>query len=297
MQCSAHSMQEGSHLALEIHEALVKKANALGPLPQSVARLNAILSDPYYEIHDVAETIKLDSILTGKLLRLANSPVYGSYQVGTVAQAIPRLGSGMIRSIAIAASVQPKKDLDLGCYETTPEGYWMHSVAALSFAEEVAAALPGTFDANFTTAALMHDFGKLILADYATADQKRRLSAQEPALSTYNKELLIFSVTHAEVGALVAQTWGLPDSLVKAIQYHHEPSLQDESMCYGLHLANQLALRLDVASDRYQKGSDARKATQIELQIDDELLEDVFKKGVNRFDSILDAYGLENHAS
>jgi HD-like signal output (HDOD) protein len=37
------------------------------------------------------------------------------------------------------------------------------------------------------------------------------------------RELSQFGYTHAQVGALVARRWGLPDEIAHAINHHHQP--------------------------------------------------------------------------
>ena len=48
-------------------------------------------------------------------------------------------------------------------------------------------------------------------------------------------------MNHGEVGGLVAQSWGLPEPIVRGIAYHHHPDRADDSVCAAVAIANSIA--------------------------------------------------------
>jgi putative nucleotidyltransferase with HDIG domain len=74
------------------------------------------------------------------------------------------------------------------------------------------------------TAALLHDVGLLALAadegDYLAGVLARARAERRPVVDI---ELEERGVTHAELGAQLLAQWGLPDSIVEAVAYHHRP--------------------------------------------------------------------------
>ncbi len=60
--------------------ALIKDATELEPLPASAVRLARLVADEQRNVADVAETIRLDEALTGRLLSAANSSLSGPVQ-------------------------------------------------------------------------------------------------------------------------------------------------------------------------------------------------------------------------
>ena len=272
------------------HEALVRTANELGPLPQSVSRLTSLFADPDYEIRDVVSTIELDASLAGKLLRLANSAVYAGKPVSSIGEAVMRLGSGTVRSLAVAANAKPKSDVDLTHFELTPESYWYHCVAVLSFAEELSATDKGRFGDDFSTAAVLHDFGKLVLAEHITSTQHELMQQEAPELPAAEKEMRVLSVSHAEVSAVVAQGWNLNEDLVRAVQYHHSPSPYAKPLCHGLNLANQLAWRLESRDVDYERESAARATSLEALELEEDSLDLIFEKGKERLTVTLEVF-------
>ena len=67
--------------------------------------------------------------------------------------------------------------------------------------------------------------------------------AQEKNLSSSEAERGIIGATHSEVGAYLAGLWGLPDSIVEGLAYHHDPAEcqgQGFSPLSVVHVANVL---------------------------------------------------------
>ncbi|MCP4172110.1 MAG: HDOD domain-containing protein [Fuerstiella sp.] len=272
------------------HESLVKTAYELPPLPQTVLLLSDLFADPNYKLKDVERAVALDPALAGKLLRLANSSIHGTSQVGSTMDAIVRLGSGTVRAIAVAMSVRPGHDMDLSAFGLTADTYWSHCVAVLTFAEELTAQRVADFGDEFSTAALLHDFGKLVLAKHLTPEHSEALRSGDPEASATDHESRVLGVNHAEVGGVVAQSWELPRDLVRAVQYHHNPSAFDHPMCHGLNIANQLAWRLESRNNELEQESENRTASMAALGLTTTSMDRVLKEGCVRLQETMEIY-------
>ena len=67
---------------------------------------------------------------------------------------------------------------------------------------------------------------------------------KDKGLFDWQAEQEVFGVTHAEVGAYLLGLWGVGESIVEAVAYHHRPSACDElafSPLTAVHVANVLA--------------------------------------------------------
>ena len=67
---------------------LIKRSAAVPSMPQVAARFLEIVQDPDFEYKEVVEVLSTDPGMTGELLRLANSPLFG------VARKITTLNQG-----------------------------------------------------------------------------------------------------------------------------------------------------------------------------------------------------------
>ena len=272
-----------------IHAQVMKTVSETPPLPASVTRLNGLFADPNYHVRDIVRAIELDPALCGRLLRMANSVNYSPGKVASVGQAVVRLGGGIVKSVAMAECLRPAKNLDLSPFRLTPSSYWRHTAAVVCFAEELTAHRVGEFGGDFPVAAVLHDFGKIILAQYLMAKRTYVPNQSSAPHSPDELESAIQSLDYAEVGAAVAAGWELPDNLVQAIRCQNQPRSFDHPLCYGLCIANQLARRMEGRDDEAE-GMDNLEIAMEALWLSQQTLMDVADRGAARFNETLKLY-------
>lgn len=94
-------------------------------------------------------------------------------------------------------------------------------------------------------AALLHDIGKLVIAERAPEHLTRAMQGvRQDRRPLYMIEEELVGVSHAEVGAYLLSLWGLPSPVVEAVAHHHHPErvMQDKmDMVSVVYLANLLA--------------------------------------------------------
>jgi HD-like signal output (HDOD) protein len=94
------------------------------------------------------------------------------------------------------------------------------------------------------TAGMMHDVGKLILAENISEIYlPLTAEAQKQKRPLVEAERESFHATHAEAGACLLDLWGLPTPLVEAVGLHHEPTKTNAlvfSPLTAVHVANVL---------------------------------------------------------
>jgi HD-like signal output (HDOD) protein len=236
-------------------DALTTAAEALEPLPMSVTRLAVLVCDEHPEIDDVVDVVRFDQALTAALLATANSSWSASRtRITTVRDAVVRLGTGPVLSIALGSTVRTRLHRAVPEYGLGEGELWEHSVAASLAGELLTRRAPRKPPPETATAALLHDVGKLVMARYLDDDVLTTLHlAAEEGVGRRRAELDVLGVDHAELGGLIAQTWRLPTSLVRGIGYHHDPVLGGDLVCYAVHLADVAA---KIVTDRREENPD-----------------------------------------
>jgi putative nucleotidyltransferase with HDIG domain len=211
------------------------------------AQVTEELQSPNGSMETVTELISHDPVMSAKILQVVNSAFFGrAREVTDTSEAVMVLGSERIRSLILLAGVFSQYD-GSKCPGFAPEPIWSHSVQVGIYARAIA--YSETKDARIAeaafTAGLLHDIGKLILAgnlpDMCAA--VRRAQANRKT-SQRDAELMIMGVTHAELGACLLATWGLPLTILEAIAWHHEPNKSTEkgfSLLAAVHAANVFA--------------------------------------------------------
>ncbi|HHN75088.1 MAG TPA: HDOD domain-containing protein, partial [Acidobacteria bacterium] len=95
-------------------ERLIRQAQSLHPLPQSVTRLAQMMSGDGWTMTEVVEAISYDQTLTARLLAMANSAAFAAQnEIRSVRDAVVRLGAGAVLSLAMAATVQAQLDREI----------------------------------------------------------------------------------------------------------------------------------------------------------------------------------------
>lgn len=206
-------------------KVLVREASRLEPLPQAAIQLVAIFGRENWEAEEVIEVVRLDPVLTGKVLGAANSSASGARsKILQVEDAVRRIGPRAVVGLAIAAGARQRMSQALPQLGLGEGELWRHSVAALLAAELASPHFGLRFSSAAATAALLHDLGKVLLArflDPETLDYLR-LACLEGGHSLHKAELEVLSISHGELGALIAANWGLPDEIVNAVRHHHD---------------------------------------------------------------------------
>ncbi len=245
-------------------KGLVNHIYRLPTLPTTVAQLIDLIDRPGTSARQLGRMISSDQVLTAQVLKLANSAYYGfPRQIRTIPLAIVILGFETLKNMLLSVSI-------IDQFSRFREGlrfdfslFWQHTlgtaVASRLIAREVGFPLAG----EAFVAGLLHDLGKLILSQYFSREfyEIYRLSFQTHKPMYYMEKKHLKGVTHAEVGAWLAQRWNLPGNLIQGVRYHHEPQKAPEisELAALVHFSDFLIRRQhfgfsgDVSQPRFQK--------------------------------------------
>ncbi len=202
---------------------IVDRTTELTALNAVAAKAIQLAEDERTAAMDLATVISSDQALTAKLLRLSNSAYYGyARRISTVREAVILLGMRTVRSVAIASGIidvfkLPEAGLDFDC-----DLFWAHSVTVGLVAEAIARETKLARPEDAFTAGVVHDIGKLamVLVEPELFGKAIKLVTVEE-LPYGEAEARVFGVSHAQVGARLAQHWKFPEALVEAIHAHH----------------------------------------------------------------------------
>ena len=225
-------------------ETMLKRLDRLTDLPTLPAiamEVDAMLRDYDTSIKQLAQTIEKDQALVPKILRLVNSSFYGfSSRIGTISRAVVVLGFNTIRNAVISLSVIdsfPKKTLE----GFDIKDFWTHSIAVATVSRYLAEKSRKGPPEEYFTAGLVHDIGKIVLAQYFQDLFKSVwVAANENSISFYDAEKKELSITHARIGGYLAQKWKLPENMSDTILHHHRPTKNaaDYNIVLAVHTAD-----------------------------------------------------------
>lgn len=231
-------------------EHILKRVQALPPLPTSALRVIALTKNPETSVKDLETVISRDLALTADMLRQANSSYYGyARRISSLQEAIVLLGFQVTQGLAMASAVAPLLKTDLTGYGIEQEGLWKHSMLTAMAAKRICQSKKLPYGDIAFTAGLLHDIGKLVISIYIQEVGPYLMEKVNEANLTYVElEAKVIGFDHATVGGFLAKTWFLPPDLIAAISYHHAPSDAQiyEELASVIHVANGLASLLGV---------------------------------------------------
>lgn len=207
-------------------QALVSGAGTLPSIPSLYLELMDRLQDPDGCPQDVANVIARDPAMTAKILQLANSAFFGlRRRVSDPRDAVLYLGLDTLKALALSVKAFSQ-------FAVTPlsrfsiEDLGKHTILTGILARKIAVAegfSKQEADDSFM-AGLLHDIGKLVLVTAAPERYEKAMRYAEMAgIPRRDAEHKVFGTTHSEIGTYLLWLWGLPDSVVEAVAYHHAP--------------------------------------------------------------------------
>ena len=171
---------------------------------------------------ELADAISADPALTGKVLRLSNSPFYGRIrQVASLDQAIMILGFQTIRSLVVATSTatmfKSGKDKDL------QDDLWRHSLAVAVASRIIAQRHNASLVEEAFITGLMHDIAKPVLLQRFPDEYKPVIAAiRDGARDELEVESELLGFTHAELCVRILEHWNFPPEVTRAAGRHHD---------------------------------------------------------------------------
>ena len=222
---------------------IIQAANNIEPLPAALTRLLQLLGDENFEVSELVEILSHDPTLAGDVLGRANSAASGAIRhIGDLRQAVARIGTREIVSIAMRRAMRSRFAVSLPAYGLDADALWQHCITASVAADVIRKQSPSPVAPMIGTTALIHDVGKLVIGECLPPNGFTALidAAEHDGLPLHEAEQIVLGLDHAEVSGVVARTWGLPVSVQIALTQHHAPET-DDVFTHALVLADRLA--------------------------------------------------------
>ena len=239
-----------------IRQKILKSIDDMPSLPLTALKILRLANDINSSPQDMLDTIKVDPVITGKVLQMINSSYFGlSANVTDLRQALVMLGANTVKNLALtSALLNTMKSKGSGNERLDLDGLWLHSLATAVGAKIIAkaAGLPRLQHDEFFIIGLLHDIGRIFsfqfLADeYVAAIDK----AANENLDISEAESAILSMTATEAGGLLAEKWQLPENMLNGIKYYRKPedAGEYEKICSIVSIASYFATTKGIGWD------------------------------------------------
>jgi putative nucleotidyltransferase with HDIG domain len=216
-------------------------------------------------LDEIGELVALDPALTAKLLHYCNSVYFaGREPVSSVPEAIGRVGFQTIFTlVSVVTGSKSFNPPDTSGIDGSQ--LWKHSLTTAFACKFIADDLEEDNNLLFT-AGLLHDIGRVVLAQAKGADYGRLFhEAASAGASCTERERVTYGFTHADVGACLMETWKLPAQLVQSVRFHHRPAGGGSAVktAAAICVGNALAHHFEHPADGLAANSELQAALQL----------------------------------
>lgn len=190
----------------------------LPSLPSVLEEVNALVENPHSSTEQISKVIAKDQVLSAKVLKMVNSPIYGfPGRIGSIQHALVLLGFNVIRGIIISTTV-------FDAMNTAMVGLWEHSQGCALASSTIARALGCKDPEEYAVAGLLHDIGKVVVAvQMPEAKAEIDAAVKDHDMRYIDAEKHILGFSHDRVNLWLCNHWSLPPSLKEGLAYHHKP--------------------------------------------------------------------------
>ncbi len=203
----------------------INKVKSLPPAPRILPELLSLLRKDDIDADRVVKLIAFDPGITAAVLRLCNSAYFaGASPASDLQEAVTRLGFRQVYQLVAAVSGSKMLGPAQKGYGIDAGELWEHSVVS-AVASQLIARNCGEDESLAFTATLLHDIGKIVLAEaleHIYTDLVENSQSEQTPLIETEKRLL--GVQHAEIGGRLLARWNFPENIVNAVWFHHQPS-------------------------------------------------------------------------
>ncbi len=223
------------------------KIGALYTLPAVAVEVLKLTGQPQVDVHQLQVCIEKDPALTGRILRVVNSSLFGlGRHVSSLQQALALLGTKPLKLLVLGFSLP--SELFVGVAGDMLSRFWRRTLTKAVAARELAETiwkLPG--DEPFL-AGLLQNVGMLALIQELGAPYLELLDTALAKSSDIGAaETRALGFAHFELSSKMLERWGLPAPLVSAIGIGpHTETIDaldqlDRPLPQILHLADNLS--------------------------------------------------------
>jgi putative nucleotidyltransferase with HDIG domain len=230
----------------ELSQKLAAAVDKMPAFPGSVQKILQLTQDINCTPKDLVQVIDKDPVVTVKILKVVNSAYYSMpKQITSITHAVVYLGFNTIKNLALsiaAIGMLPKHN----AAGFDVQQYLLHSLATANIAKQLATQVGGADPMDCFIAGLLHDFGKVVFAQYMPEQfREALLISQRDRSSLHDALQACIGVDHTVVGAMLVQKWNFAPHLIETIANQHGDKLADTVMIACVFAANQISKKLN----------------------------------------------------
>jgi len=225
---------------IEKARQMVEKVEDLPTIPVVATQVLQLLDQPDVKIEDVADLMLTDQVMTARVLKMLNSPVYRpTHEISSLKRALVYLGLRHVREVALTTSLINAFDKDTGAFELN--AFWEHSFGVGMVSKIIASKIGYPDLEKAYISGIIHNLGVVFLNIHMAEEYQAVLAViKDKRVSMRSAEIEQFGTSHCEIGLCMAHKWNFPEAYCEVIACHHTPSeaVIDPVLCAIVNLSD-----------------------------------------------------------
>jgi putative nucleotidyltransferase with HDIG domain len=225
---------------------VVSILRSLPVMPKIYQEAVDLFNDPQCSPRRVGKMIARDIGMSAKILQVVNSAFYGRPgRIVDPIRAVVYLGLKTVEALLLTQGVFLKlSEQKAGQFHVA--GLQEHCVRVGALAREICRTKHMSEDDLdvASMAGILHDTGKMILiAKFSDKFAEAIRISRAEQIPLHEVEFNLLNVTHAQFGGCLLELWGIPNTIIEAATFHHEPWLclsNEFSIIWAVYIANAI---------------------------------------------------------
>lgn len=228
------------------------KSTGVLPSPKGAAlKIIELCQRSNVSLTEIIHVIQADPGLTGRLLKMANSPVFARARpvVSFTPDVLMSIGTQSLRQVVLAFSLV-SANRSGHCRNFDYDDFWSRSIAMGVAAQMVGASVRVAPPVEMFTCGLLAQIGRLALSAIHPERYSELLTQMRnqsyDAIADIEEQT--FGLTHTQIAAAMMMDWGIPKLFTDAVRFHEAPdasNFPDDSrsarLVWCLHLAKLMS--------------------------------------------------------
>ena len=228
--CDSKSLIQAIRKSYSLHDLInnkdvikiISKIDRLPSLPEIYHELQTEIDSESVSFQRIGDLISRDIAMSSKVLQLVNSAFFSSAKkITNPRQAAVILGFNTLKSLILYVHIFKQFNntwnypFNRLMEHSLNVGKLSNKIACFEYEDKC-------FANDAFTAGLLHDIGKLVLMQIPNYYKDVENFVTREGCSHAEAEYELFGTSHAEVGAYLLSQWGIPDSIVEVVAFHHQ---------------------------------------------------------------------------
>ena len=195
-------------------------------------------------VKELIKVVKTDPIISANILKIANSPIYGSVELKTIDQAVTKFGKRSIKALTMSGVHSALGSVNLSAYNITEDTFSTIAMMRLSLMLKWYSKISIADLSLLSSTALLGNIGQLLISqELVQSNKEDRFQEMCNAFDIKYAEESILHTTTALITSQILRYWKLSPEIVHIIEYSDNPKdapLELQKLCIANCIVNSL---------------------------------------------------------